>query len=78
MVNITQAKTQLSSMIERVVSKREEIFISRAGKPVAKIVPYQAAQKRRRLDIFRGEIKIAKDFDEWPEDLAHFLGMERD
>lgn len=74
-LNITEAKAKLSSVIEQVVSKGEEFLIGRAGKPVAKIVPYQASRKPRRLGSLRGKIKIAKDFDEWPKDLAEFLGM---
>ena len=72
--NISEAKAQLSAVIERV-SKGEEILIGKAGKPVAKIVRYEPARKNRRLGCFKGKIKIADDFDEWPEDIAKALGI---
>lgn len=74
MFNISEAKAQLSAVIERV-SKGEEILIGKAGKPVAKIVRYEPARQNHRLGCFKGKIKIAKDFDEWPEDIARALGM---
>lgn len=72
--NISEAKAQLSALIERV-AKGEEIIIGKAGKPVAKVIPYQPARKNRRLGCFKGQIKIAPDFDEWPEDIAKSLGI---
>lgn len=74
MFNISEAKAQLSAVIERV-SKGEEILIGKAGKPVAKIVRYEPARRNQRLGCFKGKIKIAKDFDEWPEDIARVLGI---
>lgn len=76
MLNISEAKAQLSAVIERVVSKGEEILIGKAGKPVAKIIRYEPARKNKRLGLFSGKIKISKDFDEWPEDLAEPLGLK--
>lgn len=75
LLNITQAKAQLSSVIERVTTKGEEFIIGKAGKPVAKIIPYQPAQKKRRLGFLKGQIKIADDFDTWPDDIAKALGI---
>jgi prevent-host-death family protein len=50
LINIHEAKTHLSRLIERVEAG-EEIVIARAGKPVAKLVPYveQAPPVRRHL-----------------------------
>lgn len=75
LLNITQAKAQLSSVIERVTTKGEEFIIGKAGKPVAKIIPYQPAQKKRRFGFLKGQIKIADDFDTWPDDIAKALGI---
>ena len=73
-VNIHHAKTHLSKLIERVESG-EEIIIARAGKPVAMLVPLGQAPRRRRLGLFRGQIKIHDDFDELPRDIqAAFEG----
>ena len=76
LLNISEAKAQLSSVIERVVTKGEEFLIGKAGKPVAKIIRYEPARKNKRLGLFTGQIKIAKDFDKWPEDIAKSLGMK--
>jgi prevent-host-death family protein len=72
--NISQAKAELSALIERVL-KGEEIILSRAGKPVAKLVPYQGLPRPRTPGSMRGEIWIAPDFDELPGDMAEALGM---
>jgi prevent-host-death family protein len=73
--NISEAKAKLSAVIERVTSKGESILIGKAGKPVAMIVPYDSARENRRLGLFSGKIEIAKDFDEWPDDMAQSWGL---
>ena len=75
-INIYNAKSQFSSLIEQVVSKGSEIVIGKAGKAVAKIVPYQPIKKKRKLGALKGKIKMAADFDEWPEDVASSLGIK--
>lgn len=74
-LNISEAKAQLSSVIEQVVTRGEEFLIGRAGKPVARIVRYEAARKNRRVGLYKGKIHVTSDFDEWPEDVARALGM---
>jgi prevent-host-death family protein len=67
-MNIHQAKTHLSRLIERVLHG-EEIIIGRAGKPVAKLVPYSAEKRPRKPGgNWKGKIKMSKDFDRLPED----------
>ncbi len=72
--NISEAKAQLSSLIEKVVSG-QEVIIGKAGKPVAKLVPYERSQETRRPGALRGKIKISEDFDELPDDITEALGM---
>ena len=72
--NISQAKAELSALIERVL-KGEEVIVSKAGKPVAKLIPYNGPKRPRAPGSMAGEIWIAPDFDELPEDLAETLGM---
>lgn len=74
-INITEAKAQLSAVIEKVLSTGEEILIGKAGKPVVKISRYEPAKNNSRLGFFSGKIKIKEDFDEWPDDMARFLGI---
>ncbi len=69
MTNIHQAKSQLSRLIERTVAG-EEVIISKAGKPIARLVPYTQKKRPRRLGLLKGKIRIARDFDELPEELA--------
>ncbi len=72
--NISEAKAQLSALIERVV-RGEEIIIGKAGRPVAKLVKYERSETRRRPGALAGRIRIADDFDELPDDLAEAFGV---
>jgi prevent-host-death family protein len=73
--NIHQAKTHLSRLVDRAAAG-EEIIIAKSGKPVAKLVSYQASQKPRRPGFWKGKIKIARDFDELPREIAEAFGMK--
>ena len=68
-VNIHEAKTNLSRLIERVEAG-QKILIARAGKPVAMLVPIAAERKRRRLGLCAGQVEIGEDFDDLPADIA--------
>jgi prevent-host-death family protein len=59
-VNVHDAKTNLSRLLERV-ERGEEVVICRAGKPVARLVP--ARSSGRVLGGDRGRVRIAPDFD---------------
>jgi prevent-host-death family protein len=68
--NIHEAKTHLSRLVERVAAG-EEIIIAKAGKPVAKLVPYvEPARPVRKPGAWRGRVKIKPGFDELPESIA--------
>lgn len=67
-VNIHEAKTHLSKLLNRVAAG-EEIIIARAGTPVAKLVPVEPTPKDRESGIDSGKIWIAEDFDELPEEI---------
>ena len=74
-VNVHEAKTHLSKLLARVAAG-EEVLISRAGKPMARLVPAgKAARPRRKPDRDKGRGWIADDFDgPLPDDLlARFL-----
>jgi prevent-host-death family protein len=72
--NISQAKAELSALIA-MVQQGDEVILSKAGKPVAKIVPYSGAAQSRVPGSMKGEIWIAPDFDELPDDMAEAFGM---
>ena len=61
-INIHEAKTHLSRLVERA-SAGEEIIIAKAGKPMARLVPLATAVKPKKLGLLRGKIGIAEDFD---------------
>ena len=73
-LTITEAKAQLSAVVEKVMNG-EEVILGKAGKPVAKVVPYEPAKQNRRLGMCEGKIHMADDFDEWPEEEARALGI---
>jgi prevent-host-death family protein len=72
-VNVHEAKTQLSKLLEEVEAG-ERVVIARAGEPVAVLSPYRAAVRKRRLGLFAGEATIQPDFDELPADIAAAFG----
>lgn len=76
-VNIHEAKTHLSRLLQRVAAG-EEVTIARAGTPVARLVPVETKNKVRPLGMDRGRIWIADDFDApLPDDLLRaFYGGE--
>jgi prevent-host-death family protein len=61
-VNIHDAKTRLSSLIERVEAG-EEIVIARAGRPVARLAPLAPRRGRRKLGALDGRFRIPEDFN---------------
>jgi prevent-host-death family protein len=65
-VNMHEAKTQLSKLVVRV-EKGEEIVITRAGKPAAKLVPVlQEKSGRRKLGGWEGKFDVPS-LEEWAE-----------
>lgn len=75
--NISEAKASLSKLIERVL-RGEEVVIGKAGKPVAKLVPYALNSEPRQLGAgrWKGKIWMADDFDELPEDILQLFTGE--
>ena len=74
MANISEAKAQLSALIEKVLAG-QEVIIGKAGKPVAKLVRYESTDRPRKPGALKGKITIADDFDTLPEDIADAFGM---
>jgi prevent-host-death family protein len=65
-VNIHEAKTHLSKLIDRAV-KGETFVIAKAGKPLVKVTAIDAPKTPRRLGFLAGEIAVPKDFDRMGE-----------
>ena len=68
-INIHEAKTHLSQIIERVV-RGETVIIGKAGKPMAVLSPYASIQKSRNPGSMKGKIHIAEDFNVVDETIA--------
>lgn len=62
-VNIHDAKTHLSRLLEQVAGG-EEIVIAKAGKAIARLVPLDAPPKKRQLGLLKGKLRVPDDFDE--------------
>ncbi len=77
-MNIHKAKTELSKLIERAEAG-EQIVITRAGKPAAKLVPLNGARGRRRLGLLDGKFRIPANFNApLPESIIRsFEGKKR-
>jgi prevent-host-death family protein len=75
-VNLYEAKTQLSRLVDRAASG-EEIVIAKSGKPMAKLVPYRPARPRREGENLLGITFIAENFDDPAADIEDaFEGKE--
>jgi prevent-host-death family protein len=74
--NIHDAKTNLSRIIERV-ERGEEIIISRAGHPVAKVIPLTRRVNRAGRGSLRGKLVVVEDWDsdEVNEAIARDFGL---
>lgn len=68
--NISEAKATLSKLIEQVLNG-QEVIIGKAGKPVAKLVPFTQDISPRKLGAgqWKGKIWMADDFDELPDEV---------
>jgi prevent-host-death family protein len=67
-VNIHEAKTHLSRLVERV-ERGDEVVIARAGRPVARLVPFRPRTAPRVPGLWRGRVEVSADFDATPEGL---------
>lgn len=75
-VNVYETKTHLSQLLDLAASG-EEVVIARAGRPLAKLIPYQPNEQPRKPGNWKGKVKIAKDFDLLPDSvLKAFEGKE--
>jgi prevent-host-death family protein len=73
-VNVHEAKTHLSKLLERVEAG-EEIIVARAGRPVARLVPHRHTGGRRQPGSAAGLIEILPGFDDYDRQIARDFGM---
>ncbi len=75
-INIHEAKTKLSRLVEGVVERGDSFIISKAGKPMVKVVRLDApiAKNSQRLGFFKNPIHIPEDFDSFgKEEISQFF-----
>ena len=76
-VNIHEAKTQLSKLVDRA-AKGEPFIIAKAGKPLVKVVALDAPKTPRRLGFLKGQFKIPDDFDTMGQaEIAKLFGTDK-
>jgi prevent-host-death family protein len=72
-VNVHEAKTHLSRLLERV-ERGERVIIARAGTPIAVLSPYQPPQEAGRVPgRWRGQVWMSDDFDAPLPDFDDYL-----
>jgi prevent-host-death family protein len=77
-VNIHEAKTQLSKLIEQAVNG-ESFIIAKAGKPLVKVTRLDPPmpQAKKRFGFMSGQVQVPNDFDEMGKDeIAKLYGVE--
>jgi prevent-host-death family protein len=73
-INIHDAKTHLSRLVEQA-AQGKEIIIAKAGKPMARLVPLEDVPRPKKFGLLKGKIQVPADFDAPdPEVLALFAG----
>lgn len=74
-VNIREAKTQLSRLVDRA-ARGEAFIIVKAGRPLVKVAAVDAPTEPRRLGFLKGEIEVPEDFDRLGErEIAALFGI---
>ncbi len=76
-VNIHEAKTHLSRIVERAADG-EEIVIAKAGRPLVRLVSCKDTPSQRTPGLWKGKVRIKRGFDKLPASLASaFRGEDR-
>jgi prevent-host-death family protein len=60
--NLSEAKISLSQLLDRAASG-EEIILAKAGKPLARLVPFRRNAEPRQPGGWEGRVRISEDFD---------------
>jgi len=61
-INIHEAKTQLSRIVDEVAAG-SEVIIAKAGKPMARLIPIAPSPRPKKLGLLKGEIEVPDDFN---------------
>lgn len=61
-VNIHEAKTHLSQLIEKALAG-EDVIIAKAGKPLVRLTALEPPPRKSRIGFLKGEVTVPADFD---------------
>jgi prevent-host-death family protein len=61
-INIHEAKTHLSRIVDEVAAGAE-VLIAKSGKPMARLSPIKVPVRKKHLGLLKGKIKISDDFN---------------
>jgi prevent-host-death family protein len=76
-VNLHAAKTHLSRLVDEAAAG-QEIVIAKAGKPIVRLTPVVAGQRRTGFGRLRGKVRISDDFDApLPASVKRAFGVKR-
>jgi prevent-host-death family protein len=76
-INIHEAKTQLSRLVEEA-AKGEAFIIAKAGKPMVKVVALDAPKAAQRLGFLEGAFTVPDDFDEMGRaEIERMFGLDK-
>lgn len=77
-INVHQAKTHLSRIIEQVLASGEPVTIARAGKPVVVVSAHPESRAvRRKLGILRGKVRLPEDLNAQNTEIERMFEGER-
>ena len=74
-VNIYNAKTNLSGLIEQAIAG-EDVVIAKFNKPLVRLTPIEQSETPRKFGALKGKIKISKDFDVVDEVISNLFYVE--
>jgi prevent-host-death family protein len=61
-INIHEAKTHLSRIVDEVAAG-SEVIIAKAGKPMARLTPLAGLPRAKRLGLLKGKVRVPDDFN---------------
>jgi prevent-host-death family protein len=62
-INIHQAKTHLSRIVDEAAAAGREVIIAKAGRKVARLVPIDSKPRPKRFGGLKGRVKVSDDFN---------------
>lgn len=74
-INIHEAKTHLSKIVDEVAAGRE-VIIAKAGKPMARLAPLESTPRPKKLGLLKGRFKVPDDFNK-PLSESELVEFER-